>query len=169
MSHREEIHKVRERHGASRRFFAGESTYQSAVAPEFLNRRWHAPRHSSPPHPGPLPHSGVHPECRIDCGGEGAEKRIDCRHVSPKRGRLGSLARPLASGSYASFCGPRLPRAMQSHEDYDLPLTPVPESISSHESSMSSPVGGSDDHPEWSPLSLHDMTVAYHRRPVVRC
>ncbi len=32
---------------------------------------------------------------------------------------------------------------------------------------MSSPVGGTDDHPEWSPLSLHDMTVAYHRRPVV--
>ncbi len=32
---------------------------------------------------------------------------------------------------------------------------------------MSSPVGGSEDHPEWSPLSLHDMTVAYHRRPVV--
>ena len=32
---------------------------------------------------------------------------------------------------------------------------------------MPSPVGGTDDHPEWSPLSLHDMTVAYHRRPVV--
>ncbi len=32
---------------------------------------------------------------------------------------------------------------------------------------MPNPVGGSDDHPEWSPLSLHDMTVAYHRRPVV--
>lgn len=23
------------------------------------------------------------------------------------------------------------------------------------------------DHPEWSPFSIHDMTVAYHRRPVV--
>ena len=32
---------------------------------------------------------------------------------------------------------------------------------------MSTAVRGSDDHPEWSPLSLHDMTVAYHRRPVV--
>lgn len=25
----------------------------------------------------------------------------------------------------------------------------------------------SDDHPHWSPLSLHDMTVAYQRRPVI--
>ena len=32
---------------------------------------------------------------------------------------------------------------------------------------MTAPVRGSEDHPEWSPLSLHDMTVAYHRRPVV--
>ncbi len=29
-----------------------------------------------PPHPGPLPHSGVHSEGRADCGGEGAEKTL---------------------------------------------------------------------------------------------
>ena len=32
---------------------------------------------------------------------------------------------------------------------------------------MSSPTSGTDDHPDWSPLSIHDMTVAYQRRPVV--
>ncbi len=32
---------------------------------------------------------------------------------------------------------------------------------------MSIPDQLNHDHPEWSPLSLHDMTVAYHRRPVV--
>ncbi len=31
----------------------------------------------SPPHPDPLPHSGVFPESRIDCGGEGAERAED--------------------------------------------------------------------------------------------
>jgi manganese/zinc/iron transport system ATP- binding protein len=32
---------------------------------------------------------------------------------------------------------------------------------------MSTPVVSTSDHPEWSPLSIHDMTVAYQRRPVV--
>lgn len=32
---------------------------------------------------------------------------------------------------------------------------------------MSKPQLDTSDHPEWSPLSIHDMTVAYQRRPVV--
>ncbi len=32
---------------------------------------------------------------------------------------------------------------------------------------MTNPRPLSDDHPAWSPLSLHDMTVAYQRRPVI--
>jgi manganese/zinc/iron transport system ATP- binding protein len=32
---------------------------------------------------------------------------------------------------------------------------------------MSTPQLDTSDHPEWSPLSIHDMTVAYQRRPVV--
>ena len=34
-----------------------------------------------PPHPGPLPHSGVHSESRIDCGGEEAES-VEYRHLA---------------------------------------------------------------------------------------
>ena len=29
------------------------------------------------------------------------------------------------------------------------------------------PSTGEVRHPEWSPLSIHDMTVAYHRQPVL--
>ncbi len=42
-------------------------------------------RSLKPPHPGPLPHSGVYSESGIDCGGEGAESRETPRENPSRR------------------------------------------------------------------------------------
>ncbi len=50
------------------------SLYTSELVGPESERGPHVPQ--LPPHPGPLPHSGVHSEGRTDCGGEGAEKTL---------------------------------------------------------------------------------------------
>ena len=88
-----------------------------------------------PPHPGPLPHSGVHPESSADCGGEGAEPwKTPCGNPSRRcpQGRQKPSPTPTRTANACpcgvSLCRPGRDKIRGSLRHESLGSTTVPVS-----------------------------------------